>query len=84
MSLIPPMDRNRWLLRGIREIGCATCCVSLPESQRDVIELRLIGLTNDEIGRVIGKRSGAVRMLVHRAFETLRPMLQEQGFDYER
>lgn len=65
-------DRLRDLLR------------ALPESQRDVIELRLTGLTNDEIGRVIGKRSGAVRMLVHRAFETLRPMLQEQGFDYER
>ena len=51
--------------------------------QREVIELRLAGLSNDEIGRVLGKRSGAVRMLSHRAYRHLRTYLDEKGYRHE-
>jgi RNA polymerase sigma-70 factor (ECF subfamily) len=44
----------------------------LPDAQREVITLRLAGgLTAAEIGRVVGKRAGAVKSLQHRALENL-------------
>jgi RNA polymerase sigma factor (sigma-70 family) len=45
----------------------------LPEGQRDVVLLRVLGdLTVDEVARVIGKTPGAVKAIQHRAFTTLR------------
>lgn len=45
---------------------------ALPALQRQVIVLRLgSGMTAAEIGRVIGKRTGAVKALQHRAFANL-------------
>jgi RNA polymerase sigma-70 factor (ECF subfamily) len=45
---------------------------SLPEQQRRIITLRLTaGLTSAEIGRMVGKRAGAVKALQHRALANL-------------
>lgn len=44
----------------------------LSEGQRTVLLLRVVsGLSADEVGRVIGKRPGAVRVLQHRALVRL-------------
>ncbi len=44
----------------------------LPDDQRDVVYLRVVaGLDSQETAEVLGKRSGAVRMLLHRALKTL-------------
>jgi RNA polymerase sigma factor (sigma-70 family) len=44
----------------------------LPDDQRQVIELRLAGLTGAEIARVLGRGTGAVKMLQYRAMTRLR------------
>lgn len=46
---------------------------TLPPLQREVIYLRLgLGLSADEVGAIVGKRAGAIRVLVHRAVLRLR------------
>jgi RNA polymerase sigma-70 factor (ECF subfamily) len=46
---------------------------SLPEDQRNVMVLRILGdLTIEQIAEVVGKRVGAVKALQHRALESLR------------
>jgi RNA polymerase sigma-70 factor, ECF subfamily len=46
---------------------------SLPESQKQVIILKFLDdIENDEIGRILGKRQGAIRALQMRALNSLR------------
>ncbi|MCA9860222.1 MAG: sigma-70 family RNA polymerase sigma factor [Thermomicrobiales bacterium] len=45
--------------------------------QRDVIALRIAGLTGKEIAAVLGRRHGAIRMAQYRALERLRQLLDE-------
>lgn len=47
----------------------------LTEDQRRVVELRLAGLTDIEIARVIGRKHGAVRAAQYRALLKLRTLL---------
>lgn len=49
----------------------------LTDEQRQVVVLRILaGLSAEEVGAVIGKRPGAVRVLQHRAVERLRRALE--------
>ncbi|HEX7196966.1 MAG TPA: sigma-70 family RNA polymerase sigma factor [Candidatus Limnocylindria bacterium] len=49
---------------------------SLPEDRRQVIVLRFVdGLTAREIGDVLGRSEGAIRVLQHRALRELRSLL---------
>lgn len=48
---------------------------SLPEDQRWVIELRLAGLSGNEIAESIGRSVAAVKMLQHRAMQRFRRTL---------
>lgn len=50
----------------------------LPPDQRRVLELRLAGLTDLEIGRVLGRTRGAVRTAQYRAVLRLRELLTPQ------
>ena len=50
----------------------------LPDDQRQVIELRLVGLTHKEIGAVLGRSHGAVRVAHHRAMERLRTLVRQE------
>lgn len=45
--------------------------------QRDVIELRIAGLTSREIATVLGRRHGAIRMAQYRGLERLRQLMNE-------
>jgi RNA polymerase sigma-70 factor (ECF subfamily) len=47
----------------------------LPPEQRRVLELRLAGLTDVEIGHVLGRTRGAVRTMQYRAVLRLRALL---------
>jgi RNA polymerase sigma-70 factor (ECF subfamily) len=47
----------------------------LPEEQRRLLELRLTGLTDAEIARVVGRNHGAVRASQFRAVARLRSLL---------
>lgn len=51
----------------------------LKDEYREIIILRYVDeLTNAEIGEVLGKAPGNVRVLTHRALETLRELLKKQ------
>jgi RNA polymerase sigma-70 factor, ECF subfamily len=52
---------------------------SLPEDQRRVIELRLAGLSGNEIAESIGRSVAAVKMLQHRAMQRFRRTLVMAG-----
>lgn len=49
----------------------------LTPDQRDVVELRLAGLTGPEIARALGKSHAAVRIAQFRGYATLRTLLDE-------
>ena len=52
---------------------------ALSEDQRQVLKLRLAGLTGTEIAAVLGKRHDAVRQLQSRALERLRTLVAAAG-----
>jgi len=53
--------------------------IRLPPNQKQVIILKFIeGLNNDEIGQIMGKNQGAIRILQMRALATLR-FIMSQG-----
>lgn len=47
----------------------------LPDNQRDIIELRLAGLTTTEVGRALGMSRLAVKSAQSRAYKRLRDLL---------
>ncbi|HYH11127.1 MAG TPA: sigma-70 family RNA polymerase sigma factor [Thermomicrobiales bacterium] len=47
----------------------------IPPNQRDIIELRLAGLTTAEVGEVLGMSRGAVKTAQSRAYKRLRDLL---------
>jgi RNA polymerase sigma-70 factor (ECF subfamily) len=49
----------------------------LPETQRQVVELRLVGLKGSEIADVLGISHGAVKTANYRAYKRLRELLGE-------
>ena len=51
----------------------------LPEEQRRLLELRLAGLTDAEIARVLGRSHGAVRTAQYRAVLRLRELRRDAG-----
>lgn len=51
----------------------------LTDEQRRVVELRLAGLTDAEIARVLGRRHGAVRATQYRAVLRLRALLGREN-----
>jgi RNA polymerase sigma-70 factor (ECF subfamily) len=49
---------------------------TLPEPQAEIVLLRVVaGLTADQVGKVVGKRPGTVRVLQHRALRRLAAQL---------
>ena len=61
---------RRELLRG--------AIARLPDDQRRVVELRLAGLSGPEIGAVLGRSTGAIKMLQFRAIDRLRDLLADR------
>jgi RNA polymerase sigma-70 factor (ECF subfamily) len=54
----------------------------LGAEDREILELRVVaGLSAEEVGKVLGKRAGAVRMAQSRALERLRRELEQQHPD---
>ena len=60
-----------------RRRRCAGPSTADPE-EREVLELRVhSGLSSEEVGRLLGKQAGAVRMAQARALQRLRMILEE-------
>jgi RNA polymerase sigma-70 factor (ECF subfamily) len=49
--------------------------VELPERQRQVVELRLAGLSDVEIAHVLGRSHGSIRTVQYRALQRLRALI---------
>ncbi len=49
----------------------------LPDTQRQILELRLAGLTGAEIAEVLGRTHASVKIAQVRAYRTLRQLLRE-------
>jgi RNA polymerase sigma-70 factor (ECF subfamily) len=56
----------------------------LPDESRELMELRLAGLTDAEIARVVGRSHGAVRVAQHRTVVRLRALRDAVGLEGER
>ena len=66
----PVLDR---LIREEERARIARLVAALPEEQREVLNLKLAGrLSAREIGAVLGKREGAVRVMLYRIVQQLR------------
>jgi RNA polymerase sigma factor (sigma-70 family) len=53
---------------------------ALNPREREAVYLRFFeDASYDEIGRILGRRTGAVRVLVHRALRKLRGHLTQEG-----
>ncbi|MFL5759119.1 MAG: RNA polymerase sigma factor [Thermomicrobiales bacterium] len=55
----------------------------LPDDQRRVVELRMVGMTGPEIATLLGRTHPAVKMLQLRAFVRLRALLTASSCDEE-
>ena len=51
----------------------------LPDTQRQILELRLAGLTGVEIADVLGRTHASVKIAQVRAYRTLRTLLVQRG-----
>ncbi len=52
----------------------------LPRDQAEVVALRVLaGLSAEQVGEIVGKRAGAVRVLQHRALRRLANDLAAEG-----
>jgi RNA polymerase sigma-70 factor (ECF subfamily) len=71
-NLADPLDVEDEALRGPRLDELRNLLARLTDSQRNVLELRLIaGLTIDEVAEVLEKPAGAVKALQHRAIQAI-------------
>ena len=69
-------DPNPSMETEIRQRELLEIIAELPENQRDIIILKFIeGLDNTEIGSIMGKSQGAIRILQMRALTALRHKL---------
>ncbi|MCO5221401.1 MAG: sigma-70 family RNA polymerase sigma factor [Thermomicrobiales bacterium] len=57
------------------ELDVRRLLAQLTDDQRDVVELRLSGMTGPEIAEILGRSPGAVRALQFRAYQHLRALL---------
>ena len=70
-----PEDR---MLAGDETDAMRRAFARLGDDDREVLELRVQGgLSSDEVGRLLGKQAGAVRMAQARALQRLRTILEE-------
>lgn len=77
---IAPDDVEREVLGRIATEEIKKVLERLVPDQRDVLLLRIVvGLSVDEVARVLGKRPGAIRALQHRAIKGLRKTLDPRN-----
>lgn len=69
---------EEWVLANEEAAGVRAAFSRLSAEEREVLELRVVGgLGAKQVGRLMGKRAGAVRMAQSRALAHLREMIEE-------
>jgi RNA polymerase sigma-70 factor (ECF subfamily) len=69
------LSPEEWALAGEGDVRVVQLLKHLPETQRQIVELRMAGLQGQEIAEVLGTSVGAVRTAQYRAYERLRQLL---------
>ena len=74
-----PSDPGAALEQRERAARLRAALAQLPDPQREVIELHFFGeLRYEEIARIVGAKTGAVRVRAHRGYRRLRQALEAQ------
>jgi RNA polymerase sigma factor (sigma-70 family) len=73
----PQPEPDELALRGDASRAVREALRRLSPDQRDVVELRLAGLTGPEIAGALGKSHAAIRITQFRAFARLRTLLEQ-------
>jgi RNA polymerase sigma-70 factor, ECF subfamily len=64
----------------VEEGGVLACLAALPPEQAEVILLRVVvGLDSDEVGAVMAKKPGTIRVLQKRALERLAALVADES-----
>jgi RNA polymerase sigma-70 factor, ECF subfamily len=64
----------------IGEEGVLACLAALPSEQAEVVLLRVVGgLDSNEVGTVMGKKPGTIRVLQKRALERLAALVEDES-----
>src|SRR5262249_10231947 len=67
-------------LQALEVARIAAICAQLPDEQRAVVLLRIVGdLSTDQVAAVLGKSPGAVKQLQRRGFEKARALFTREG-----
>jgi len=75
--LLPLGDADEDAARALGAERVAELLAQVSPEQQTVILLRVLGdLTCEQVGKVLGKTAGAVKLLQHRGFQTLRRHLE--------
>lgn len=73
----PPIEH---MVADEQEHMLQTLIDSLPDEQRELLLLKLTGaLTAEDMGKVVGKSAGAVRVELHRIIERLRTAYEQEA-----
>jgi RNA polymerase sigma-70 factor, ECF subfamily len=68
------------LMQAEQQQAIQTLVKQLPHEQQDMLALKIAGgLTAEEVGQVVGKSAGAVRVELHRIIKRLRVQVEETG-----
>jgi RNA polymerase sigma factor (sigma-70 family) len=79
----PNPEPDEWALRDDAGRAVREALRGLSPDQRDVVELRLAGLTGPEIANALGKSHAAIRITQFRAFARLRTLLEQTAGENE-
>jgi RNA polymerase sigma-70 factor (ECF subfamily) len=73
-------DAGEAALEAISTQGVVAMLAALPRDQAEIILLRVVaGLSNREVGRMVGKSPGAVRVAAHRGLRRLATLVDREG-----
>jgi RNA polymerase sigma-70 factor (ECF subfamily) len=67
--------------KGLSALELKELLAGLPENQSDVVYMmKVLGMSLEETARATGSTVGGVKQRAHRAYERLRVMLRDQGY----
>jgi RNA polymerase sigma-70 factor (ECF subfamily) len=73
-------DAGEGALEAIWTQAVVALLATLPKDQAEIILLRVVGgLSNREVGRLVGKSPGAVRVAAHRGLRRLATLVDREG-----
>lgn len=76
LDLVAAPEKDDEIIEALRD-----CIARLPADLRKIIELRLAGMTMEQIGELFGVGAPAIYKRIQKALELLRQCLESKGFE---